>query len=211
MRMPLIKRIFDLGLSSIGLVISAWVWAIITILIILEDGFPFVIYQLRIGKQGRLFKSFKFRSMKRWALEEEVCAQALEDDPRVTGVGRILRKTALDELPQLLNILQGDMSFVGPRPILPFEVEVMANGGCVDIKKIPGYDKRIQIIPGLTGIAQLYAPRDITREEKFKMDIEYIKKHNFLLDVKLIFLSFIVTLLGNWEHRGEKLKILGNK
>lgn len=208
MRMPLFKRIFDLGLSLGGLAMSGWLWAIIGILIILEDGFPIVIHQMRIGKNGRLFKSYKFRSMKKHTLREAICPQALEDDPRVTCIGRLMRRTAMDELPQLLNILIGDMSFVGPRPILPREVEVMANGGCVDVRQIPGYHKRIEITPGLTGIAQLYAPRDIPREDKFKMDIEYIKQHNFLLDVKLIFLSFIVSFNGVWEKRGTKLGLL---
>ncbi|MBN2620137.1 sugar transferase [candidate division WOR-3 bacterium] len=211
MKIPVTKRIFDLMLSIKGLVCSAWFWAFIGILIILEDGFPVVIRQLRVGKNGELFKSYKFRSMRRDTLGEEVCPQAVEHDPRVTVVGRFLRRTALDELPQLINILLGDMSFVGPRPILPREVEVMANGGCVDVQHIKGYGERIRIIPGLTGIAQLYAPRDITREEKFKMDIEYISKHNFLLDIKLIFLSFIVSFNGAWEKRETKLQILKNR
>jgi lipopolysaccharide/colanic/teichoic acid biosynthesis glycosyltransferase len=211
MKIPFAKRVFDVIASAFGLCSSAWLWAIISIGIIIDDGFPVIIRQLRIGKDGMLFKSYKFRSMKKSTLNEDICSQALENDPRVTAFGKFLRSTALDELPQLVNILFGDMSFVGPRPILPREVEVYANGGYVDIRRVPGFKERSTIIPGLTGIAQVYAPRDITREDKFKMDIEYIKEHNFLLDIKLILLSFIVSFKGAWEKRDTKLQILKNR
>lgn len=204
------KRIFDLILSSLGLIGSAWLWVMIAIMIILEDGFPFLIRQQRIGKNGILFESYKFRSMKKHTLNEDVCPQAVEHDPRFTSVGKCLRRTAFDELPQLINIFLGDMSFVGPRPILPYEVETLTNGGCMDVRLIPGYEKRIRIKPGLTGIAQVYAPRDITRADKFRMDIDYIEKHSFSLDAKLIMVSFLVSFRGAWERRDTKLTILKN-
>ncbi len=205
---PKLKRPFDILLSLFGLIISSWLWVIIAIAIIIEDGFPIIIKQKRIGKQGRLFDSFKFRSMKHSALQEKISIQARTDDERVTRVGRILRSCALDELPQLINILLGDMSFVGPRALLPAEIEVHTNGGTYDIKQVPGYEIRIMARPGLTGIAQIWAPRDIPRRYKFRYDLLYIRKKSFLLDLKLIILSFMITFKGTWERRGAKLGIL---
>lgn len=202
------KRILDLVFSTLGLVLSSWLWACIAILIILEDGFPILIVQRRIGKDGKFFRSFKFRSMRKHTLNETVNPQALEHDPRVTRVGRVLRKTAMDELPQLLNIFLGDMSFVGPRALLPYEIEVYANGGCLDIREIPGYEKRIVVLPGLTGIAQVYADRNLPRHHKFKYDLLYIKKQCFWLDIRLIIVSFLVTFTGGWEKRSTKLQFL---
>jgi lipopolysaccharide/colanic/teichoic acid biosynthesis glycosyltransferase len=205
---PFSKRVFDIFVSGIGLILSSWLWALIWIAIVIEDGCPIFIRQKRIGKHGRFFYSLKFRSMIKHTLDDKVIHQAIENDPRITKVGRILRKTALDELPQLLNIFRGEMSFVGPRALLPSEIEVCSNGKCIHIYDIPGYEKRIEIRPGLTGIAQVYAARDITRRHKFKYDLLYIKKMNVFLDIKLILLSFLVTFTGNWEKRGLKLAIL---
>ncbi len=204
----LIKRLFDICLAVIGLVLSSWVWVFISICTIIQDGFPILIKQKRIGKDGRIFKSFKFRSMIKSASKEEVSRQAIENDSRITDFGNCLRKTALDELPQLLNILKGDMSFVGPRPLLPLEVEV--NCGCDSLHAcdIQGYEERAKVVPGLTGVAQVYAPRDLTRVQKFKYDLEYIKTQNLLLDIKLILFSFLITLRACWEKRGMKLGFL---
>ncbi|OPX17825.1 hypothetical protein BXT86_04435 [candidate division WOR-3 bacterium 4484_100] len=204
------KRIFDIVLSAGGLLLSAWLWAFIIILIIIEDGFPFLIKQQRVGQNGRLFKSYKFRSMRKSTLTEEINIQARPDDPRVTRVGRFLRKTALDELPQLINILLGDMSFVGPRPLLPNEIEVYANGGTVNITDIPGYKERITMSPGLTGISQIFADRDLPRYLKFKYDIQYLQKYSIFFDIKLILLSFIITFCKSWEKRGMKIGLLKN-
>jgi len=110
----------------------------------------------------------------------------------------------MDELPQLWNIFKGDMSFVGPRALLPEEVEVNGNGQPVPMEEIPGYDARHQVTPGLTGVAQIYAPRDVPRRQKFKYDLLYVKKQRFWLDLKLIVLSFWITFRGNWESRGVK-------
>jgi lipopolysaccharide/colanic/teichoic acid biosynthesis glycosyltransferase len=206
-REPFAKRPFDIFLSGIGLVLSAWLWALIWIAVLIEDGPPVLIKQERIGKHGKLFSSLKFRSMEKSSLNERVNIQAGENDPRVTWVGKLLRKTALDELPQLLSIFIGDMSFVGPRPLLPREVEVTSNEA-IHIEDIPGFRKRILVRPGLTGIAQVYAPRDLLRRHKFKYDLLYIRKRSFLLDIKLILLSFLVTFKGSWEKRSIKLPFL---
>ncbi len=106
--------------------------------------------------------------------------QAIEDDPRVTRVGRLMRETAMDELPQLWNIFRGDMSFVGPRALRPGEVEARAELGTefVQIDQIPGYAARTAVRPGLTGIAQIYAPRDVPRRQKFRYDRLYVRRQS---------------------------------
>jgi lipopolysaccharide/colanic/teichoic acid biosynthesis glycosyltransferase len=120
-------------------------------------------------------------------------------------VGRLLRATALDELPQLWNILAGDMSFVGPRPLAPVEIEVRGDGRPVALADIPGYELRHRAVPGLTGLAQVHAPRDLPRRQKFRLDALYIRKRSFGLDVKLIALSVWITVRGRWERRGRKI------
>lgn len=205
-REPFLKRVFDVLLSGLGLILSSWLWALIWIGIWCEDGTPCCIKQFRIGKGGKLFKVIKFRSMRKSTLNETVNHQAAENDPRFTVMGRLLRKTALDELPQLINILIGDMSFVGPRALLPVEVE--QHDSYLHTNEIPGYDKRIMIRPGLTGIAQVFAPRDLPRRHKFKYDLLYFRKIGLLFDIKIIAISFLITFTGNWERRRNKLRSL---
>lgn len=205
-REPSLKRVFDVLLSGFGLVLSSWLWVLIWIGIWCEDGSPCCIKQLRIGKSGRIFKVIKFRSMRKSTLNEAINHQAVENDPRVTVMGRFLRKTALDELPQLINIFVGDMSFVGPRALLPAEIEQYDR--YLHISDIPGYNKRIMIRPGLTGIAQVFAPRDLPRRHKFKYDLLYLHKMGLLFDIKLIAISFLITFGGTWERKRNKLKFL---
>lgn len=123
---------------------------------------------------------------------------ASENDPRVTKVGRILRATAMDELPQLINILKGDMSFVGPRAERP---ELVSNF----VKDVPHFNDRLSVRPGLTGLAQIYGRYDTNPKNKFRYDLLYIKNQSFLLDIKLILLSFWITFRGKWEYRGKKI------
>jgi lipopolysaccharide/colanic/teichoic acid biosynthesis glycosyltransferase len=130
--------------------------------------------------------------------------QAAAGDPRVTRVGRLLRATAMDELPQLWSILRGHMSFVGPRALMPREIEVSGSGAAVPIESIPGYEARHRVVPGLTGLAQIYADRDLPRRQKFRYDVLYIRRRGFWLDVRLILLSFWITARGTWERRGDK-------
>jgi lipopolysaccharide/colanic/teichoic acid biosynthesis glycosyltransferase len=199
------RRAFDFTLSLSGISLSTPLWLLISLAIILEDGWPVFYSQERIGKGGRIFKALKFRSMIKDAERESGPVQAVEDDPRVTKVGRVLRATAMDELPQLINILKGDMSFVGPRALRPAELEVRGNPGTLRIEEIPGYKERLAVRPGLTGLAQLYLPTDAPRPQKFRYDALYIKKQTFWLDMKLIFLSFWITLGGKWESREKKI------
>ena len=127
--------------------------------------------------------------------------QANAHDPRVTRVGRLLRATAMDELPQLWNIFVGDMSFVGPRPLRPGEVEARGDGHFVRLDEIPGYQARHSVRPGLTGLTQVYAARDIDRARKFRLDRLYLKRASFWFDLKLILVSFWITARGDWERR----------
>jgi lipopolysaccharide/colanic/teichoic acid biosynthesis glycosyltransferase len=201
----LVKRTLDVTFAGAGLVASLPLWIAIALAIKYEDGGPVFYRQERVGLGGRAFQSRKFRSMVTWADAEFGPRQAREADPRVTRVGRFLRATALDELPQLWNIFRGDMSFVGPRPLMPEEVEVNGTGESVPISRIPGYAVRHAVRPGLTGLAQVYAPRDIPRRYKFQYDLLYIQNRSLRLDLKLIALSFWVTLRGKWESRGKKI------
>ena len=201
---PLAKRALDVTLSGIGLLLSAPLWAVIALLIKLDDGGPVFYAQPRVGRGGRTFRGWKFRSMTPDADRRFGPRQAAAEDARITRVGRLLRATAMDELPQLWNIFRGDMSFVGPRALMPHEIEVGGGGEVVALADIPGYHERHRVTPGLTGIAQIYADRDIARRDKFRYDRLYIRKRSFGLDLRLIALSFWITARGKWEHRGTK-------
>ena len=197
------KRAFDVALSGVGLLASSPLWVLFGAAIKLEDGGPIFYSQERVGLRGRRFEALKFRSMRTDAESGVGAVQAVEDDPRVTRVGRFMRKTAMDELPQLWNIFRGDMSFVGPRALRPGEVEA-SGAGLVPIDEIPGYAARTAVRPGLTGIAQIYAPRDVPRRQKFRYDRLYVRQQSMWLDLRLILLSFWISFLGTWESRGRK-------
>lgn len=201
---PLLKRVFDILLSGTGLIFSSPLWLAISASVKLEDGGPVFYAQERVGRGGRSFRSWKFRSMVPDADKRFGLVQAKQNDPRITRVGRLLRATAMDELPQLWNIFKGDMSFVGPRALAVQEVEVDGNGKNVRLEDIPGYEERHSIRPGLTGIAQIFADRDIPRRKKFRYDGLYARRQSFWLDLKLIALSFWITFRGKWEVRGRK-------
>jgi lipopolysaccharide/colanic/teichoic acid biosynthesis glycosyltransferase len=200
----LAKRTLDIALSGAGLLLSLPVWGLAAAAIRLEDGGPIFYGQERVGQGGRIFRVLKFRSMVTDAEARVGALQASHDDPRITRIGRWMRATAMDELPQLWNIFHGDMSFVGPRALRPGEIEVGGEGRLVALEDVPGFTERIRVRPGLTGIAQIFAPRDIPRRQKFQYDKLYIRKQSFLLDIRLIVLSFWITFRGTWEVRGKK-------
>jgi lipopolysaccharide/colanic/teichoic acid biosynthesis glycosyltransferase len=198
------KRAFDVALSGLGLLVSLPLWAVAAAAIKLEDGGPVFYTQERVGQGGRTFRVLKFRSMVPDAEARTGPLQAAAHDPRVTQIGRFMRATAFDELPQLWNIFRGDMSFVGPRALRPGEIEVGGNGRDEALEDVPGFDARCGVRPGLTGVAQIYAPRDIPRRQKFRYDRLYIRTRGFWLDLRLILLSFWITFRGTWEARGRK-------
>jgi len=200
----MIKRVFDALVAAAGLVVSAPAWLLIAAAIKIEDAGPIFYSQERVGLDGRVFRALKFRSMVPDAEARTGPVQASENDPRITSVGRWLRATAMDELPQLWNIFRGDMSFVGPRALGPEEIEVDGRGASVPLDAIPGFAARCTVPPGLTGIAQIYAPRDVSRRQKFRFDLLYIHRQSLRLDVCLILLSFWITMRGTWEAREKK-------
>jgi lipopolysaccharide/colanic/teichoic acid biosynthesis glycosyltransferase len=199
-----LKRAFDATLAGAGLLASSPLWAIFAAAIRIEDGGPVFFRQDRVGLGGRTFEALKFRSMRPDAEAMTGAMQATENDPRVTRIGRFMRATAMDELPQLWNILRGDMSFVGPRALRPGEIEAGANGRLTRLEEVPGFEHRIKVRPGLTGLAQVYAPRDVPRRQKFRYDRLYVDRRSWKLDLQLLLLSFWISLHGTWEARGRK-------
>jgi lipopolysaccharide/colanic/teichoic acid biosynthesis glycosyltransferase len=174
MREPAFKRPFDLLLAAVGLALTWPLWAAAGMAIWLEDGRPVFFRQPRIGRCGKPVRILKFRSMVRDASTE---VQATRNDPRITRVGRVLRRTSLDELPQLWNILVGDMSFVGPRA-QPHK-EIVRAGGVMkelSIPELPAFTRRQMVLPGLTGVAQLFAPREVPHRQKFRYDLIYVRR-----------------------------------
>ena len=196
------KRLFDLISVILSLFAIVPIISIIAILVRMKLGNPVFFKQIRPGLNDKFFEVIKFRTMKMGA--EKLGVVDIENDLRVTKVGRILRATALDELPELINILRGDMSFVGPRP-LPFVVDGPQKDRYPTLAHVPGYALRIQVRPGLTGIAVVYASKDISHRQRFRYDALYIRNMSFWLDLKLILLSFWVTFKGAWERRGRKV------
>ena len=200
----MLKRAIDASLAGAGLILSSPLWALFAAAIKLEDGGPVFYRQERVGLQGRPFDALKFRSMRPDAEAHSGAVQATENDPRVTRIGRLMRATAMDELPQLWNILRGDMSFVGPRALRPGEIEAGSDGRLVRLEDVPGFEDRIRVRPGLTGLAQIYAPRDVPRRQKFRYDRLYARKRSAWLDLRLILVSFWISFRGTWEVRGRK-------
>lgn len=191
------KRVIDIVCSLSGLLLSP-VLIIVSILIKLESDGPIIFSQDRIGYKGQKFKMYKFRSMvvnaeelkKKLAERNEMSGPMfkMKNDPRVTKVGKFIRKTSIDELPQLINILKGEMSLVGPRPSLPKEVKEFE----------PWMMERLEVKPGLTCYWQVSGRNDIDFEDWMKLDIKYVRERSFWLDIKLIFKTFFV-LFGD-EH-----------
>ena len=161
------KRALDLALSGAGLALSSPIWLVIAGLIKLEDGGAVFFSQERVGIGGAPFVVWKFRSMVPDAEAGVGAIRSGTHDPRVTRLGRLMRTTAMDELPQLWNIFRGDMSFVGPRALRPGEIEVNGAGAIERLEDVPGFEARCAVRPGLTGVAQIYAPRDVVGRFRF--------------------------------------------
>ena len=203
-REPFLKRPLDVILSVVMVVLSIPVSLPLALLIKLEDGGPIFYPQERWGRNGTRFRAYKFRTMVANYDQDFGLKQATENDPRVTRVGGILRAMGLDELPQLINIFWGEMSFVGPRSLAIGEIVRDEKGHMVQYEEIPGFRERLRVRPGLTGIATIYIRKDIPPRRKFRYDFLYIRKQSFLLDVRLIALSFWISFRGKWETRGKK-------
>ncbi len=188
----LVKRIFDVSTSAALLAVTFPVFILTSLLIVLEGGVPVFYRQVRVGECGRPFHVLKFRSMRIDAESDGTPQWAQKGDSRVTNVGRVIRKLRIDELPQLFNVLRGDMSFVGPRPERPFFVRELE-------KQIPYYASRHTVKPGITGWAQIRYPYGASVEdarEKLQYDLYYAKNHSLFLDVIILIQTAQVVLLG---------------
>jgi len=174
-----VKRLFDVVVSLIGIIITTPLILIVAVLIKLTSKGPAFYIQERMTKGNRTFKLIKFRTMHQGAEDLSGPVLSGENDPRVTPLGKILRKTRIDELPQLFNVLKGDMSLVGPRPERPFFVEKFIND-------IPEYEYRFSVKAGITGFAQILGRYDTSPEDKLRYDLMYIRNYSLLLDIKLI-------------------------
>lgn len=178
----LLKRIIDILIALIGLLILIPLFPLITIAIILDDGFPIIFRQTRVGKNGEHFRLLKFRSMRRDAEEDGIARFATENDDRATRVGKFLRKSHLDELPQFINVLRGDISMVGPRAERPELIEKLQ-------KEVPFYRARLFVKPGATGWAQInyhYASNVEETSVKLEHDLYYIMHRNIALDLMIM-------------------------
>ena len=179
----IVKRAFDILCSSVGLIILSPLLLVICIIIKATSKGPLIFKQERVGFRNETFMMYKFRSMKVQDEAEEKKAWTVKDDPRVTKFGKFIRKTSLDELPQLVNILKGDMSIVGPRPERPFFVEKFK-------EEIPRYMIKHQVRPGLTGWAQVNGLRgDTSIKKRIEYDLYYIENWTFWFDIKIMFLT----------------------
>jgi len=177
-----VKRTMDIVLSSLAILVFAIPMAMVAIAIKLEDGGPVFYKQKRMTRGGREFEILKFRSMIVDAEKYAGAVLATENDPRITKVGRFIRATRLDEIPQILNILKGDMSVVGPRP----ERKVLADEIC---KEVPEFAYRLKVRGGLTGYAQIYGKYNTSSYDKLRLDLMYIENYSLMLDIKLIILT----------------------
>ena len=176
-----IKRCIDVIFSGVALLVLAPVYLVLMVLVRVKLGKPVFFSQERPGRYGKIFRMYKFRSMTDARNEK---GELLPDEERLTDFGRMLRATSLDELPELWNIFNGDMSIVGPRPLL--------------VRYLPRYNKRQRhrhdVRPGLTGWAQVNGRNAISWEQKFEYDIEYVKKESFLFDLRIILLTIVKVL-----------------
>jgi lipopolysaccharide/colanic/teichoic acid biosynthesis glycosyltransferase len=177
----------------------------IAILIKLEDRGPIFYRQERWGRYGKRFMVFKFRTMIPDSDKKYGLKQAKVNDHRITRVGRYLRAAGLDELPQLINILRGEMSFVGPRALAVGEIIFDKKGQRIAYEKTPGFHHRQVARPGLTSLATIYIPKDSPAHRKFRYDLCYVRKMSLGLDIRLIALSFLISFRGKWETRQPKV------
>ena len=184
-----IKRLLDILLSLIGIILLSPIYLILYILVLIFMGFPAIFKQQRPGKNEKIFNLYKFRTMTN---KKDKDGNLLPDEQRLTKFGKFLRKTSLDELPELFNILFGQMSFIGPRPFITGE-------------KLPKYpDKKTYTVrPGVISLATANGRRKISHEERLNYDLIYANKVNFILDIKIFFKSICVILKQNTKGDGE--------
>lgn|SRR5699024_8428807 len=193
------KRFIDIILSFLGLLFLSPLFFLIALLIKVNSKGPIFFTQDRLGKNGHIFKIMKFRTMVNNAEKMGSGLSTYEGDPRITKVGKYLRKTSLDELPQLINVLNGKMSIIGPRPPVPYHP-----------KKYSEYDgeeaKRFNVSPGITGYAQIKGRNSLTWDERIKYDVEYVENYSLLLDFKITCITFLKVFKSEDIHGPTRRK-----
>ncbi len=193
------KRVLDIMISLVILPFFLILLFVVSIMILIDDHGPIFYVADRLGKNGKIFKMYKFRSMKVNAPDirnADGTTFNSETDSRVTKVGAILRKTSIDEVPQIINIFLGDMSFVGPRPDLPDTPNIYRAGD----------EKKLMVLPGITGYSQAYFRNSSTLEQRFDGDVYYAENVSFLLDIKIIFKTIQTVLKQENVYRNEDKK-----
>jgi lipopolysaccharide/colanic/teichoic acid biosynthesis glycosyltransferase len=196
-----LRPLMDYGISFIGLLIALPILIVTGLAIKITSSGPMFYTQVRVGKDGRLFNIIKFRTMRADAEFQTGPVWTKKNDSRVTSIGRFLRETHIDELPQLINVLKGDMSIIGPRPERPHFVDMLND-------EIRGYTRRLAVKPGITGLAQCYCKYDETIRDvkrKLRYDVLYIKNRCWMLDVEIIWRTLSVSLLGGKHQIPGKL------
>ena len=180
------SRLLDIVLGSILFVVTLPVVVVALVLIRLEGGGPALYRQTRVGRDGEEFELLKLRTMKPGSDPVGIGTAVMRDDPRVTRTGRWLRRTSLDELPNLVNVLRGEMALVGPRPTIPAQV----------VDYTPHQRRRLEVLPGITGWAQVQGRAGIPWEERIELDVEYVDRRSFLLDLRILGRTFWLTITG---------------
>lgn len=194
-----IKRLLDILVVLILLLPLVVICVFIAIIIRIDSRGSVLFKQSRLGKDGKVFKILKFRTMVENAESIGSGLSTFEGDPRVTRVGNLLRKTSLDELPQLFNVLKGDMSIVGPRPPVPYHPR--------KYEEYPDHQvQRFEVRPGITGYAQVKGRNSLKWDERIEYDVEYVKNQSFLLDLKIVFLTIIKVFKKEDIHGPERRK-----
>lgn len=188
------KRIFDFIAALLLLILLSPLFLAIGLIILIDDGGPIIFKQYRVGKGNKLFYIYKFRTMKN-GTRNVASGELGESDQSITRSGKLLRKTSLDELPQLFNILKGDMSFVGPRPLIPEEKEIRVLREKYNV---------FSVRPGMTGLAQINGRDTLDDEEKASFDRYYVNARSLLLDIRIIFKTVVVVLTGKNVVEGKE-------
>lgn len=191
----IVKRLFDIVVSLIVIVPFFPVWLIIALVIKLTSEGPVFFLQDRPGKDKKIFKVYKFRTMRPGSEKMVKGVEVMKDDDRVTAVGRFLRRSKLDEIPQCLNVLRGEMSLIGPRP--------------ERVASLADYDeeisKRLNMLPGMTGLAQVSGNIYLTLQNRYKLDVYYVEHFSLWMDIKILLRTVGVVLLGEEHYMGKPL------
>lgn len=191
----ILKRVFDVCVSAVSLTLLCPIMLIVALIIKLDSKGSVIFSQNRVGKNGNLFKIYKFRTMKTSAPHEMATADLADPYSHITRVGRILRKTSLDELPQLINVFKGDMSLIGPRPLIQSES---------DVHKLRMYEGVYDVRPGVTGWAQVNGRDCVPAEEKVYFDKQYVLKRSIAFDLLILVKTVTVVIFGKGYVEGRK-------